>query len=303
MPGGELYMDPEELVKSGLDPDGRYFAFNVWSTVYYTLLRENQGDSLKATEEFTKMFGYDPTALLISKSKEVRRTPYTEPGLAQANEELFQAHPDVGYYFFPDSPLDEFSYTAWIQSFKKDALGGGIARYDLTLNEWAALYNMAAGRLAMEKRRRDLSTPGSVDYVPNVKVRNEMLFRYNEVLRDFLPGYDIQPRTPGPTDLDNQIRQLRTAMLRDDVKDTDTAKGLQIYFESYDNYISVLQRYAGKLQVSPKRLSAYYAREQLRNHAEEIYTLYPEFYYVWNDILSKQLEESLVKLLEEGAGL
>lgn len=303
MPGGELYMDPEELVKSGLDPDGRYFAFNVWSTVYYTLLRENQGDSLKATEDFTKMFGYDPTALLISKSKEVRRTPYTEPGLAEANEELFKDLPDVAYYFHPDSPLDEFSYTAWIQSFEKDALGDGIARYDLTLNEWAALYNMAAGRLAMEKRRRDLSTPGSVDYIPNNRVRNEMLFRYNEVLRDFLPGYDIQPRTPGPTDLDNQVRQLRKGMVREDLQDTDTAKALQIYFQSYDNYISVLQRYAGKLQVSPKRLSAYYAREQLRQHAEELYTKYPEFYYVWNDILSKQLEESLVKLLEEGAGL
>lgn len=302
-PGGKLYMNPEELVKRGLDPDGRYFAFNVWSTVYYQLLRENGGDSLVATQQFNKLFGYDPTALLISKSKEVRRTPYTEPGLASANEELFQDLPDVAYYFNPDSPLDEFSYTAWIQSFNADAIGDGIARYDLELGEWASLYNMAAGRLAMENYRRAVSDPSSVDYIASVKVRNESMFRMNTYLRDAFPGYDVQPRTPGPTDMDTQIRQLREGMSREDMKDNDVAKALRIYFESYDNFEQVLQVQARRLQVSPKKLNAYYVRETFRKHAEELYTKYPEFYYVWQDILSKQIEENLVKLLEEGANL
>lgn len=305
MPGGSLYMNPEELVKSGVDPNGRYFAFNVLASAYYRILRENGGDSLTATTQFTKMFGYDPTALLISKSKEVRRTPYTEPGLAAANDQFFQELPDVAYYFQPDSPLDEFSYVAWIQSFTTEALGEGqgIARYDLELNEWAALYNQASGRLAMEQMRRSLSTPGSADYVPVAKVRNEMLFRYNETLKEYFPGFDIQPRTPGPTDLDEQLRQLRVGAARADLKDNAVAKALNIYFESYDNYVEVLQRDKRQLQVNPKGGKGYYVREQFRQHAEELYTAYPEFYYVWNDILSKQLNETLSKLLEEGATL
>ena len=129
-------MNPEEMIKSGLDPEGRYFALNVLATAYYQILREYGGDQVEADQRFAQLFGYNPTALLISKSKEVRRTPYTEPGLAQANEELFQDLPDAAYYFHPDSPLDEFSYVA-IQSFDADAIGG-IARYDLQLNEWAA---------------------------------------------------------------------------------------------------------------------------------------------------------------------
>ena len=302
-PGGELYMNPEELVKRGIDPDGRYFAFNVWSTVYYQLLRENGGDSLVATQQFNKLFGYDPTALLISKSKEVRRTPYTEPGLAAADEELFKDLPDVAYYFNPDSPLDEFSYVAWIQSFSADAIGDGIARYDLELGEWAALYNMAAGRLAMENYRRSVSTPGSVDYIASTKVRNESMFRMNEYLREAFPGYDIQPKTPGPTDMDTQIRQLREGAARADMQDNDVAKALNIYFQSYDNFEEILQKQAGRLQVTPKRLTSYYVRETFRKHAEDLYTQYPEFYYVWQDILSKQIEENLVKLLEEGANL
>jgi len=50
-------------------------------------------------------------------------------------------------------------------------------------------------------------------------------------------------------------------------------------------------------------LSAYYVRESFRKHAEELYTKYPEFYYVWQDVLSKQIEEDLIKLLIEGANI
>ena len=303
MPGGELYMNPEEMIKSGLDPEGRYFALNVLATAYYQILREYGGDQVEADQRFAQLFGYNPTALLISKSKEVRRTPYTEPGLAQANEELFQDLPDAAYYFHPDSPLDEFSYVAWIQSFDADAIGDGIARYDLQLNEWAALYNMAAGRLAMEKKRRELTDPSSDNYVASVKVRNEMLYQINEALREVFPGYDIQPRTPGPTDMDNIIRQLREGAARPDMQDNDVAKALNIYFQSYDNFVEILQVQARQLQVSPKRLTSYYVRETFRKHAEELYTKYPEFYYVWQDILSKQIEEDLIKLLGEGANI
>tara|TARA_R100001510_G_scaffold1261_1_gene1003 strand:- start:4839 stop:10931 length:6093 start_codon:yes stop_codon:yes gene_type:complete len=303
MPGGELYMNPEELVKSGLDPDGRYFAMNVLATAYYQILREYGGDQVEADQRFAQLFGYNPTALLISKSKEVRRTPYTEPGLAQANEQFFQDLPDAAYYFQPDSPLDEFSYVAWIQSFTVDALGDGIARYDLQLNEWAALYNMAAGRLAMEKKRRELTDPMSDNYIASKKVRNEMLYRFNEALREVFPGYDIQPRTPGPTDMDNVLRQLREGANRDDMKDNDVAKALKIYFESYDNFEKILKIQAGSPRVSPKRLTAFYVREEFRKHAEDLYTKYPEFYYVWQDILSKQIEEDLIKLIEEGVNL
>ena len=303
MPGGELYMNPEEMIDNGLDPDGRFFALNVLATQYYQILREHDGDQVVANQVFNNLFGYDPTALLISKSKEVRRTPYTEPGLAAANEELFQQLPDAAYYFSPDSPLDEFSYVAWIQSFSVDALGDGIARYDLQLNEWAALYNMAAGRLIMEKKRRDLSDPTSADYVASSKVRNEMLFLENEATRQSHPGYDIQPRTPGPTDMDNVIRQLREGANRSDMQDNPVAQALRIYFKSFDTFEEVLQRQAGSLRVSPKRLSAYYVRESFRKHAEELYTKYPEFYYVWQDVLSKQIEEDLIKLLIEGANI
>jgi len=76
-----------------------------------------------------------------------------------------------------------------------------------------------------------------------------------------------------------------------------------LYFESYDNFERVLKIQAGSPRVSPKRLTAFYVREEFRKHAEDLYTKYPEFYYVWQDILSKQIEEDLIKLIEEGANL
>ena len=87
------------------------------------------------------------------------------------------------------------------------------------------------------------------------------------------------------------------------MQDNDVAKALNIYFQSYDNFVEILQVQARQLQVSPKRLTSYYVRETFRKHAEELYTKYPEFYYVWQDILSKQIEEDLIKLLGEGANI
>ena len=103
--------------------------------------------------------------------------------------------------------------------------------------------------------------------------------------------------------MDNVIRQLREGANRSDMQDNPVAQALRIYFKSFDTFEEVLQRQAGSLRVSPKRLSAYYVRESFRKHAEELYTKYPEFYYVWQDVLSKQIEEDLIKLLIEGANI
>ena len=50
-------------------PSTRYFALNVLATQYYQILREHDGDQVVANQVFNNLFGYDPTALLISKVK------------------------------------------------------------------------------------------------------------------------------------------------------------------------------------------------------------------------------------------
>ena len=94
-------------------------------------------------------------------------------------------------------------------------------------------------------------------------------------------GYDIQPRTPGPTDMDN-IMTVKRGVQDLICKIITLLRPKNIYFQSYDNFEEILQVQARQLQVSPKRLHLTML-ETFRKHAEELYTKYPEFYYVWQD--------------------
>ena len=82
-PGGDLYVNPKDLRDRGIDPEGRIFGFNTLQSVYGRLLGEYE-DEQTATQIFTQLFGADPTALIISKSKEIRRLPYTDEALDYA---------------------------------------------------------------------------------------------------------------------------------------------------------------------------------------------------------------------------
>ena len=68
-------------------------------------------------------------------------------------------------------------------------------------------------------------------------------------------------------------------------------------------YIGGLMKKEGSPNVSDKNYFGYEARRALEEKARELYTKYPEFYYVYNDIFRPQLQENVSKLLQEGAGL
>ena len=70
---------------------------NVLATAYYQILREYGGDQVEADQRFAQLFGYNPTALLISNKS--KTYSITEPGLAEANEQLFQDLPDADITF------------------------------------------------------------------------------------------------------------------------------------------------------------------------------------------------------------
>ena len=54
---------------------------------------------LAATQEFVNQFGFDPTALLTSKSKEVKNVLIQMKVLSlQSKSRFIDRYPDVGYY-------------------------------------------------------------------------------------------------------------------------------------------------------------------------------------------------------------
>ena len=75
------------------------------------------------------MFGADPTALIISKSKEITRLPYTDEALdyAMENEQSIMKYPDMFYYVTPDIGTDEFIMASWVNSFDEETYLGQYA--------------------------------------------------------------------------------------------------------------------------------------------------------------------------------
>lgn len=308
-PGGDLYCDLGRMRDLGIDPEGRFFAFNVLASAYYRIYAENEGDQVKTVQEFSSLFGYDPTALLISKSKEITRTPYTVEGIDyartdEATKYAYEKYPNVAYYLTPDTPIDEFSYQAFVDAFDEDNILGMVARQDLTLEDWALLYNQVAGKFAMENLRRAVSTPGQRGYIGSDKIRNEILGRANDSIVEMFPGYDVMPRTIGTADYDQMEREL-IRMIQDPniPQNLEVVVATKIYIQSLNTFRKGLMKKTGSPNVSDKNYFGYEARRALEEKARELYTAYPEFYFVYNDVFRPQLQENVSKLLQEGAGL
>jgi hypothetical protein len=272
---------------------------------------ENNGDNVKTTQQFGDMFGYDPTALLISKSKEIIRTPYTIDNIdySRTNKTMqyaYEKYTDVAYYLSPDIPIDEFSYKAFIESFDDDNISGYTARYDLGIDEWAALYNVVAGKFAMENFRRAISDPSNTrQYIASSKLRDEMIFRANKSLEEIFPGYGVKPRTASPTDYESLEKQLRKMIFDPNIykEHREFVETTNIYLASLDAMRSSLESKTGTRSKVETNFFSYTQRQALENKAKELYTQYPQWIYIWEDVFRPQLQEDQSKLLLGGSNL
>lgn len=295
-PGGQLFVDP--LQTKGDDPKHHFYGMSILTDAYYRILSKYGGDQVLATKEFVNQFGLDPTALLVSKSKEIKKRSYTDEGVkfGRDNEEILNIYPDVGYYLFPDNPLDEFSFVAWADSF------ADRDRVDLSEDEYVTAVRQAQGRLAYEYQRRLLFESGAHrNLTPERKY--EILTDYRMALRQEYPGYGQTSTTAKAIDAESKRLQLinmiqnegeRTVNLPNGdtmlLKELPSMQGLVAYLEIRDSVLAQIQRRDGP-RATLKRQEYTYFREVLRRKAQELFSQFPDFYYVYDDILRFEVEE------------
>ena len=301
-PGGSAFVDPLELKKRGIDPDGRIFGFNTLQSVYARFLNETQDEQV-ATELFINVFGINPTSLIISKSKEIRRVPYTDQALeyAQENEQYYDKYADVFYYVRPDVGIDEFVMASWNNSFTDDYLGDYAARVDLDLGEYAQLQNQAAGRMALEYVRRRVNDPNSTMFIPNDDIRNNFLALYKDQLADYFVGYGDKPYTESTTDVDNVFDQLRGLAKEPELQDEEVIIALNIWLENFDNATMLRRGETGgvisEIKSSPQWI---FVRDMIRQKGKELEKAYPLFHFLNRDILERYLRENEDDLIRYG---
>jgi len=295
-PGGALYLDPAEFKEN--DPDGYYFGMSIFADAYYRILAKYKGDQLAATTEFVNQFGIDPSALLTSKSKEITKRSYTEEGgrFTRSNSEVLQRYPNIGYYIFPDNPLDEFDFNSWSQSF------ADRDRVDLSEDEYVATIRNAQGRLAYEYQRRMLFDTPQFANVPSQQ-KFEMLTALRNSLRQEYPGYGTTSTVPTSMDVDSKIREFQDMIAQDgstkvklpngqslEIQDLPAVRGAIEYLEARDRLLSEARLVLGS-NVSLQREQLSGARAELRRLSQELFAKYPDFYYVYLDLFKYEVEE------------
>ena len=84
----------------------------------------------------------------------------------------------------------------------------------------------------------------------------------------------------------------------------DFVEATNSYFKSLDEQRFSLQRKMGQRQVSVETNTfSYIQRQELEVKAKEIYTQYPEWIYIWEDVFRPQLQDDQSKLLLGGSNL
>jgi len=295
-PGGQMHIDP--LQSKDADPNHHFYGISVLSDAYYRILSKYKGDQVLATKEFVNQFGLDPTALLVSKSKEITKRSYTDEGVKfkRLNEDFMGIYPDTAYYLFPDNPLDEFNFVAWAESF------ANRDRVDLTDDEYITAVRQAQGRLAYEYQRRLLFDSGVHNNLSPAR-KYEILTDLRMALRKEYPGYGQTSQTAKSIDAESKRLQLIDMLEREGdriinlpngdkvpLKELNSMAGFAEYMEARNNVLAIIQSRDG-VRASLKRQEYAYFREVLRRKAQELFSAYPDFYYIYDDILRFEIEE------------
>ena len=306
-PGGAIHIDPAKTKDE--DPKHHFYGISVLADAYYRILSKYRGDQIKATTEFVNQFGLDPTALLVSKSKEIKKRSYTEEGTRfyEDNKEFMDTYPDVGYFLFPDNPLDEFNFVAWADSFAERD------RVDLSEEEYITAVRQSQGRLAYEYQRRLLFDSGVHNNLSGER-KYQILTELRNALRLEYPGYGTVSTAAKSIDSDAKLRELEYMLANEGnatiqlpngdttlLKDLPTMQGLSVYLEERNKILSIIKQKDG-IRATLRRDEYSYFRNSLRQLAQQLFSQYPDFYYVYDDVLRYEVEEEFSDVFTSGEG-
>ena len=108
---------------------------------------------------------------------------------------------------------------------------------------------------------------------------------------DLYPGFGSELTAAGPTDLGTKLRELRSWNKNETLRNSDVGKTLQQYFDYRDELMAFYKLQTGSTLSTIESSNAIAIRNALRLFANQLIIQTPEFRYVYNSILSRELEE------------
>ena len=293
VPGAALHLTPDEI-----EENPQWFETALFSDAYYRALARFDGDELRATDWFIKQFGFNPVALTTSKSRELTPTSYTEEGtfFAAANPELFERHPNVAYWLFPDAPTDEFYLTAYTNTF---ITGARKAR---NLDEWYEDgYKTALFNLGKENLRRNLYEN------PNMALDSQARDNlYKMGLIELADVYDIKEYPSiSAVPVDSQMDELKRMLTEEadtvvklpdgrsmKVKDLPVVNAINAYLQQRELMLGGLRYRTGDVTATLGRSDAESERALLQEVADKLIKIAPDFYFWFYNVGVREFRDA-----------
>ena len=276
-----------EVTYDPKDREGDIWAYSNLATAYRQILDENQGDEVRAFKNFIDIFGIDPMLFTVAKTQKVLPRAVTLEARAweQKNKDLFEQNefPLTAYFAHPDPPEGEFDYETYLLQLESDS------RQPLTPEQWALKRNQFLGRVGYANMQRQADRR-----FDNAEQKTLWLRGAHSSLQVMFPGYGQPiaglPERPG---LDAEIAELQRWAEEPRLADTEAGKALVEYLAFRQNVVRLTLSklgYTSPTGFRTGKLSAVY-RMQLRARGQALVSEYPEFLSVWQQILSRELEE------------
>jgi hypothetical protein len=274
------------------DTKGTMWQMQNVSAEYYRLLRENDFDQTLALEQFIQRFGWGEglldglgvaSAFITAKSTQVVERSTTKSGFAwqRDNMDLFEAaaYPTTAAYAMQDVDWEPFDYNAYLDGLKTGA------RESLTPQQWLAKRNDLLGNIAYDVAKQKVE--GRTDRAANLWKRDMRL-----KLRLEYPGFDVDIRgMPQTADTATKIAELERWKDDPRLADSNAGQAVAVYLqlrrraelESYNRGLSP-DSWKGSQTMQPWR-------QWLRDSADALVEVFPEFGQLWFDIFRWELTE------------
>jgi len=269
------------------DSEGDVWAYSNLATAYRQVLDEVNGDEVQAFKAFSDIFGVDPMLFAVGKTQRVvpRAVTLEARKWEHDNADLYEqsGFPLTAYFAHPDPVDGEFDYDAYLISLEEET------RVGLTPEQWGLKRNQFLGRIAYSNFQRGADRRFQDETQKTLWLRNA-----HSGLSELFPGYgQTIPGLPAKPSLDMQIAELQAWANEPRLADSDTGKALTEYMNYRQSVIRLTQTTLGYTSDTGFRSgtrSAVY-RRQLRARGQALVAQYPEFLSVWQQILSRELEE------------
>jgi hypothetical protein len=271
------------------DRDGQQWYLQTLSSEYYRILALNDFDRFAALQEFDKRFGLDPSLFSTPKSVKSVERPTTTPGDVwyRQNEDLFDQSqfPTTAAYALPDAPWDDFSYNAYRRQLEDDARSG------VTPEVWYQRRNQLVGALIYEHAKEAI-----VDDEGEVRQDNPARQWLRDVrisvMRDY-PGFGLRdlPGLPGRATTEQQMLELERWAEDPRLWDSNAGKGMRVYLDIRQQ----AQQRSVEMGLQPDSFRSANKmlpiRNWMRESAQVIMQLYPDFGQLWFDVFATELED------------